>query len=123
MQDQNLRRKEIRQRAKMKINEGIRELWKLDFFADEKTTSEVSKELRDRFGITGSNISTQLKSCKKFIRKNNHGWIQKIRYDLHAENSNHEIHPFLNLEICQEISLVSKKLFADGHYALAVFEA
>lgn len=107
----------------MRINEAIRELWKLNFFSEEKTTAEVVKELRCRFGITGSNISTQLKSCKKFLRKNSRGWIQKIKYDLHPENSNRETHPFNYLDLAPEISSVSKKLFDDGHYAQAVFEA
>lgn len=108
----------------MKINEGIKVLWKEEFFSEERTPSQVSKELRDKFGINASNISSQLSSCKSFLIRNRSGWVQRVRYGLHKGNTLVErIHPFQELGFCQEIIKVSQKLYDDGHYPSAVFEA
>jgi uncharacterized protein (TIGR02391 family) len=64
----------------MKINEAIKELWKKNFFNVHRSPKEVKIELFNQYGITCSNISMQLTSCKTFLRKENNGWIQKTKY-------------------------------------------
>jgi uncharacterized protein (TIGR02391 family) len=64
----------------MIINAAIRELWKTGFFLQHRKPREVKKKLFDEYQITCSNISQQLKSCKRFLRTEKKGWIQKANY-------------------------------------------
>lgn len=105
----------------MKINETIKDLWKNDYFNVHRSPNDVKSELFNKHGITCSNITMQLKSCKSFLRKETKGWIQKTRYDV-AEPSK-KVDNFKLFQIHPEIESVSKKLFLDGHYSQAIFEA
>lgn len=72
----------------MKINEAIKELWKKDYFNTHRNPNDVKSELFNKYGITCSNITMQLKSCKMFLRKEAKGWIQKIKYSVEEHESN-----------------------------------
>ena len=61
----------------MKINTAIRELWKNGFFLEHRKPSDVKNKLFNEYQITSSNVLMQLKSCKKFLRQEDKGWIQK----------------------------------------------
>jgi len=66
----------------MKINDGIRELWKEGFFEEHSEPNKIKQKLKDKFGMNPSNITMNLKSCSKILRKERNGWIQKIRYSV-----------------------------------------
>lgn len=63
----------------MKINDAIKELWRGGFFLEHRTPKEVKEEIFREYQITSSNISQQLISCKKFLRIERKGWIQKTK--------------------------------------------
>ncbi|MBU4300518.1 TIGR02391 family protein [archaeon] len=106
----------------MKINTAISELWKNGYFLEHRRPSDVKNKLFDEYQITCSNILMQLKSCKKFLRLEDKGWIQKNNADFY-EGKKTEVEYFRLLNIHPEIESVSKKLFYDKHYAQAIFEA
>jgi len=70
---------------RMKINEGIRELWKEGVFEDHIKPNEVKLKLKAKYGMNPSNISMNLKSCGKILRKEKKGWIQKKRHSIKAK--------------------------------------
>lgn len=69
----------------MKIKTGIKELWKEGFFEEHRMPSQVRLALKNRYGMNPANISMNLKNCKDFLRKENSGWIQKIRYSVKTQ--------------------------------------
>lgn len=75
----------------MKINDGIRALWEEGFFEQHVTPNKVKERLKSKYGMNPSNISMNLKSCSKILRKENKGWIQKIRSSV-KEVSTKKIH-------------------------------
>ncbi|PKL36351.1 TIGR02391 family protein [Candidatus Peregrinibacteria bacterium HGW-Peregrinibacteria-1] len=106
----------------MKTNEAITQLWEEGFFETEKRPIEVKNELQKRYGITPSNTSSHLKSCSRFLRKVNKGWIQKIRHGISESRKDSGVHSFDLYRLAPEIRKVSKKLFDDKHYSQAVLE-
>ncbi len=106
----------------MKINTAISELWKNGFFLEHRKSSDVKKKLFEEYQMTCSNVLMQLKSCKKFLRLENKGWIQKNNADV-KERKKYQEDYFRLLNIHPEIEKVSKQLFLDKHYVQAIFEA
>src|SRR3989344_2555706 len=106
----------------MKINDAIRGLWRNGFFLKHRKSHEVKDKLFEEYQITCSNVLMQLKSCKKFLRIEDKGWIQKNNFDSKDEKES-GIDYFKLLKIHPEIEKVSKTLFLDKHYAQAIFEA
>src|SRR3989338_11257735 len=106
----------------MKINTAISELWKNGFFLEHRKSNDVKKKLFEEYQITCSNILMSLKSCKKFLRLEDKGWIQKKNADFY-ESKKFKIDYFKLLNIRPEIEAVSKKLFYDKHFTQAIFEA
>ena len=72
----------------MKINDGIRELWKEGFFEEHSEPNKIKQKLKDKFGMNPSNVTMNLKSCNKILRKEKDGWIQKIRYSVKTSSEN-----------------------------------
>lgn len=107
----------------MKVNEAIFQLWEEGFFETERKPIEITAELQKKYGITPSNTSSHLKSCNRFLRKVNKGWIQKIRYGISKSHKKSEVHSFDLYRLAPEIKKVSIKLFDDSHYSQAVLEA
>lgn len=110
-------------RINMRINRSIKKLWEKEFFLEHKKPNEVKKWLFEEFGITCSNILMQLKSCKKFLRKEDKGWIQKYSANELENKDERDLDYFKLLNIHPKIGRVSKKLFLDKHFAQAIFEA
>ena len=50
------------------------------FFLQHRRPKEVKNKLFAEYQITCSNVSQQLKSCKRFLRIETKGWIQKTKY-------------------------------------------
>jgi len=107
----------------MGINDKIRDLWKQGYFFACKSSTEVKLNLYKTYGITCTNISSQLNSCKSFLRKTKAGWIQKTNYSDVALSSKKQNNYFVLLNIHPEIKKVSEKLFSDTHYAPSILEA
>jgi uncharacterized protein (TIGR02391 family) len=109
----------------MRAKEAITELWKTGYFEKEKTTKRIEQAILKKYGTTCSNIFMVLKICN-FLRKTRDGWIQKMRYSEDKEDNTRledQTNYFRLLSIHPEIQKVSKRLFIDGHYAQAIFEA
>ena len=105
----------------MKINTAINELWKNGFFLEHRKSNDVKNKLFEEYQITCSNVLMQLKSCRKFLRLEDKGWIQKKNADYYGKKTG--IDYFKLMHIRPEIEAVSKKLFCDKHYSQAIFEA
>ena len=106
----------------MKISEAIRQLWQNGFFEKWRFASQIDKQLFSIYGITSTNTTMIMKKCcKSFLRKTGKGWIQKIRYS--STDRDRKVDCFKVYNIHPEISKASKKLFNDGHYSQAIFEA
>ncbi|MBU0470534.1 MAG: TIGR02391 family protein [Nanoarchaeota archaeon] len=110
----------------MKINEGIRNLWKESFFEIHVSPQVVKKELNSKYGMNPSNVIMNLKSCKSFLRKESKGWIQKIRHSVKVHST------LVNYGVENELYAISndKRLikscesnFESGNYWDAVFNA
>src|SRR3989338_1158575 len=67
----------------MKINDAIRGLWRNGFFLKHRKSDEVKDKLFEEYQITCSNVLMQLKSCKKFLRIEDKGWIQRKNADFY----------------------------------------
>src|SRR3989344_5327244 len=106
----------------MKINDAIRELWIEGFFLENRKSNDVRNKLFEKYQITCSNVLMQLKSCKKFLRLEAKGWIQKGNADKKEKRTIQENY-FKLLNIHSEIESVSKNLFLDKHYSQVIFEA
>lgn len=65
----------------MGINESIRVLWAERYFETHRKVKEIKGKLSKGYGINPSNLSVNLKSCKKFLRNETSGWIQRMRYE------------------------------------------
>ncbi len=91
----------------MKINDGIRELWKEGFFEKHSKVGKVKQELKDKFGMNPANIIMNLKSCKKIIRKEKNGWIQRVRYSIKAKSENEvSVHPITLYDVTTDPKLL-----------------
>lgn len=65
---------------KMKINDAIKDLWKIGFFETHQRISAVKKKLEETNGMHPSNVTMHLKLCN-FLRKEDGGWVQRDRYN------------------------------------------
>lgn len=107
----------------MKSKEGLIELWKNGFFEQFRTTGEISKQLLKDYGATTANLAAVLNTCKDFLRKDRKGWIQRARYDRRTNKGQGSRNDFDMSTLHPQIYRVSNRLFLDGHYPQAVFEA
>ena len=107
----------------MNVKNAITDLWKKGFFESCKSIKEVDSKMLKDYGTTCSNTSMVLKTCKNFLRKDKGSWIQKKRFSEEDNLTKSEPDIFKILNIHLEIDIVSRKLFADKHYAQAIFEA
>jgi len=105
----------------MRITEAVRELWKEGYFKRHRSTITVAKVVLGKYGCTSSNTAAILNACK-FLRKEKLGWIQKSAYDKNEAFATKQ-NMLSALKLHPEIIKVSQKLYADGHYAQAIFEA
>jgi uncharacterized protein (TIGR02391 family) len=64
----------------MKINDALHELWVNGFFEKQIPTNLVKSELDNKYGMHPTNVTVHLKGCRKFLRKDSGGWIQRTRY-------------------------------------------
>lgn len=93
----------------MKINDGIRELWEEGFFEEHSKPNKIKKELKDKFGMNPSNITMNLKSCNKILRKEKNGWIQKIRYSVKTNSEKNLSSRPINLyDVATDTTLLKK---------------
>jgi|SRR3989339_1368341 len=106
----------------MGISGAIKKLWQNGYFAAHRTVSQIDKQMFDEYGITSSNTTMILKTCcKKYLRKEGGGWIQKARSRF--SQSSQAIDYFKMYNIHPTIAKVSKRLFDNKHYSQAIFEA
>lgn len=107
----------------MGINENIKKLWETNFFCNYRSSKEVTLELKSKFGTTCSNITAHLNSCGHFLRNTKDGWVQKGHFSNEKKKSKKGQNYFSMLNIHPEIKKVSEKLFEDGYYSQATFDA
>lgn len=109
----------------MKINEAIKGLWQNGFFETHQLVRTVKKKLEKDYGMHPSNVVMQLKSCD-FLRKEQKGWIQKIRHIHQTPNSVLETPKQLELQdVTNDESLIRacKDNYNSGNYWDTVFNA
>lgn len=117
------------EKKKFGINDAIEELWKSRFFTKHCDAKMVTDALWKKFELTSSNVAVHLNSkrCKKILRKNKQGWIQKYGSQTKkpgeqvAMNTNTDLFDFLNLH--PAIRKSSRKKFIDGHFDDSIFAA
>lgn len=108
----------------MKPKEAIVELWKVNFFEESpKSNKEIESQIRADYGATTANITAVLNNCKDFLRREGNGWIQRTRYDGAVGKDGNGTDYFALLNIHPKVLKASKKLFLNGHYSMAIFEA
>lgn len=108
----------------MRPKEAIRDLWKKNFFEGNlKSNKEIESQIMNDYGITTSNISAILNNCKEFLIKKGNGWTQRNRYNGISGKKGKYIDYFTLLNIHPKVLKASKKLFLDGHYSDAIFNA
>lgn len=107
----------------MKPKEAIMDLWSKGYFESVRATKEIYKNLADEYGTNPENITAVLNSCKSFLKRKRNGWIQRTRYDGSVGKNENDIDYFALLNIHPKVLKASKKLFLNGHYPMAIFEA
>jgi len=100
----------------MKINDAIKDLWKNNFFNLHRSPYDVKSQLFNDYGITCSNITMQLKSCKSFLRKETKGWIQKMKYSHEYENDSRKSSDIERLLDNENLWRACKSSFESGEY-------
>jgi uncharacterized protein (TIGR02391 family) len=109
----------------MKPKEAIIDLWKKGYFENIRATKEIDKLLAEEYGASSENLTAVLNNCDEFLRKmGKAGWRQRTRYEAASVGNNgKKIDYFVLLNIHPRIQKASQKLFSDGHYPSAIFEA
>lgn len=64
----------------MKITAALHEMWVNGFFETHVRPSVIKAELHNKYGINPTNVTMNLKLCKKFLSQDSKGWIQRTRY-------------------------------------------
>lgn len=106
----------------MTPKKAIEELWKLGFFEKHRKSGEAGYEVFNEYGCTYSNWEVLLKRSN-FLRKEKKGWIQKQRHPKYVKQKQSTLDYFKLFKIHPEIKKTSSKLFEDGYYAEAIFNA
>ncbi len=108
----------------MKPKEALEDLWKNGYFESVRSTGEIDKRLDSDYKISATNLTATLKNCKKFLRKMGYAkWRQLRPYEAKLLDSKKEADYFTVFGIHPRIRKASQKLFLDGHYPSAIFEA
>jgi uncharacterized protein (TIGR02391 family) len=111
---------------KIRINEAIVELWKEQFFETYQSPINIEKKLRDKYGMNPSNVTMNLKLCKHIIRKEDKGWIQRIRYSEKSSFQKQTVSKDLELcDITNDKMLIKacESNYKSGNYWDTVFNA
>ena len=64
----------------MNVKNALIELWAGGFFEEHRQVGTINKELLEKHGVTCSNTTMVLKTCKDILRRDSRGWIQKQRF-------------------------------------------
>lgn len=109
----------------MKPKEALTDLWKKGYFETVKTNKEIDRQLADEYGASTENLTAVLNNCDKFLRKmGKTGWRQRMRYDIATKvNGGKKREYFTLLDIHPRIKVASQKMFLDGYYSQAIFDA
>jgi len=110
-----------------KVSDILTSLWEEGFFITGKST----KEIENCFNLKGYNLNPNTITMGvrrvKFLTRKGTLWIQKYNYCEHSlsngSNERNGIDLLKSRGIHPLIIHVSGKLFADGHYSQAIFEA
>lgn len=117
--------------VQINFSEIIKHLWEEDFFKTEKTFNEIKNEItKQGYNSSDSTLYSAIKRAKFLSKKGSVGhycYIQKFNsHDINeGSNSKKEngITPLNERGIHPRIIKVSGRLYTDGHYSQAIFEA